>query len=54
MILFRLNMVVVIKFLVRLFIKGSELNPYKISEKHRKLRRMLKEKNFQEEFLKIY
>ena len=33
-ILFRLNMVVFIKVLVRLFIKGTELNPYKISEKN--------------------
>ena len=34
MILFRLNMVVFIKVLVRLFIKGAELNPYKMSEKN--------------------
>ena len=34
MILFRLNMVVFIKFQVRLFIKGAELNLYKMSEKN--------------------
>ena len=32
MILFRLNIVVFIKFLVRLFIKGAELNPQKMPE----------------------
>ena len=34
MILFRLNMVVFIKVLVRMFIKGAELNPYKMSEQN--------------------
>ena len=33
-ILLKLNMVVFIKVLVRMFIKGAELNPYKMPEKN--------------------